>query len=140
MQDIPLPAGIPSILIDAYRRGCGCFIFETACFAAIEANWLVATPLPSPFFFAKILIISRCKYTRGLILLTPDKKISNFRSLGIVEHPLHASRRDAISTYRANADNHYLSLLNITHIDLVHNGAFLLCVRRGHPAILRATA
>ncbi|MBR6991297.1 MAG: hypothetical protein IKH97_03650, partial [Bacteroidales bacterium] len=27
--------------------------FETACFAAIEANWLVATPLPSPFLFCK---------------------------------------------------------------------------------------
>ena len=45
------------------------------------------------------------KPRRGLILLTPDKKITDFRSLG-PRHPyLSASRRDAISTFRAFADN-----------------------------------
>jgi hypothetical protein len=35
---------------------------------------------------------------RGLILLTPDKKISDFRSLGLRKHCLTASRRTRFQT------------------------------------------
>ena len=48
------------------------------------------------------------KPRRGLILITPYKKISDFRSVGIGNNPLDASRRDAISISRMFADNHLL--------------------------------
>ena len=37
------------------------------------------------------------KPRRGLISITPYKKISDFRSVGIGNNPIGASRRDAIS-------------------------------------------
>ena len=53
-----------------------------------------------------IIRIIPIKPRRGLILLTPHKKISDFRSVGIGDNPINASRRDAILISRTFADNH----------------------------------
>ena len=45
------------------------------------------------------------KPRRGLISITPYKKISDFRSVGIGCNPIEASRRDATLSSRLFADN-----------------------------------
>lgn len=47
------------------------------------------------------------KPRRGLISITPYKKISDFRSVGIEDNHMGASRRDAISSPRIFAGNHF---------------------------------
>ena len=48
------------------------------------------------------------KPRRGLISITPYKKISDFRSVGLGYNPIEASRRDATLSSQLFADNQKL--------------------------------
>ena len=70
------------------------------------------------------------KPRRGLISITPDKKIFDFRSLGTLKHPLYESRRDAISTNRTDADNHKLKVETPRRVNFLAFSFYLLNLSR----------